>query len=215
MGGFLPNGSVSSPNPVTLILTGTNDGSGLPGTTNLTIASQGAGLLEFSYIFTTLDDPGFENTGYLLGPAFPLADTSGESGSVIVPLSRGEIFGFSVGSVDDTGGAGVLTVTDFVGAGSGTRRDATPAGRGGGDNSRSVGGYDSFPTRRLAGLVLVVAAAACSIPTLLAQAQVYYSPSNVTGQLALVNIVNATQQAEAAQHPRLRWRCSIRRRPGN
>ena len=116
MGGFLPNGSASSPNPATLILTGTNDGSGLPGSTNLTIAAQAAGLLEFSYLFTTLDDPGFENTGYLLsGQLFPLADTSGESGSVIVPLSRGEIFGFSVGSVDDTGGAGVLTVTDFVG----------------------------------------------------------------------------------------------------
>jgi hypothetical protein len=116
VGGFLPNGSVSFPDTMTLILTGTNDGSGLPGATDLTIPAQAAGLLEFSYLFTTLDDPGFENAGYLLsGQLFPLADTSGESGSVIVPVSSGEIIGFSAGSVDDTGGAGVLTVTDFVG----------------------------------------------------------------------------------------------------
>jgi hypothetical protein len=201
MGGFLPNGSVSSPDSMTLILTGTNDGSGLPGTTDLTIASEGAGLLQFSYVFTTLDDPGYEYGGYLIaGAFFPLADTSGESGSVVVPVSSGEIIGFSVGSVDDTGGAGVLTVTDF---------DA-PVPEPGAMQLLLVGAAAAiilksrrirfrFPTRRLAGLVLVVAAAACSMSTLLAQAQVYYSPSNVTGQLALVNVVNATQQAEAAQ----------------
>src|ERR1700691_336799 len=39
-GGLIPNGSVSSPNPTTVVLTGTNDGSGLPGTTTLTIPSE-------------------------------------------------------------------------------------------------------------------------------------------------------------------------------
>ena len=202
-GGFLPNGSASFPDSMTLVLTGTNDGSGLPGTTNLTIAARAAGLLEFSYVFSTLDDPGFENTGYLLsGQLFPLADTDGESGSVIVPVSLGEIIGFSVGSFDDTGGAGVLTVTDFV----------APVPEPGGMQLLLVGAVAAiilrlrrmrllFSARRLARVAPVVAAAVCSTPALLAQAQVFYSPSNVTGQLALVNVVNVTQQAKAAQEP--------------
>jgi hypothetical protein len=202
-GGFIPNGSVSSPNPMKLILTGTNDGSGLPGATDLTIAAQAAGLLEFSYLFTTLDDPGFESAGYLLaGQLFPLADTSGESGSVIVPLSRGEIFGFSVESADDTGGAGVLTVTDFV----------APVPEPGSMQLLWAGAAAilawrvrrrrfHFRARHLAGVVLVIAAAFCSMSSLRAQSQVFYSPSNVTGQLALVNVVNVGQQAKASQQP--------------
>lgn len=203
IGGFIPNGSVSSPNPMKLILTGTNDGSGLPGATNLTIAAQAAGLLEFNYLFTTLDDPGFENAGYLLsGQLFPLADTDGESGSIIVPLSRGEIFGFSIVSTDNTGGAGVLTVTDFV----------APAPEPGSMQLLLAAAAAAiilrwrrirfpFPSRRLASVALVVAAAVCSMSTLLAQSQVFYSPSNVTGQLALVNVVNVSQQAKASQQP--------------
>jgi hypothetical protein len=201
MGGFLPNGSASSPDSMTLILTGTNDGSGLPGTTDLTIAAEGAGLLQFSYVFTTLDDPGFEYSGYLIaGAFFPLADTGGESGSVVVPVSSGEIIGFSVGSVDDTGGAGVLTVTDFDAP---VPEPGTMllllAGAAAAIILKSRRIRFLFPTRRLASVVLVVAAAVCSMSTLLAQSQVFYSPSNVTGQLALMNVVNASQQAEAAQ----------------
>jgi hypothetical protein len=203
MGGFLPNGSASFPDSATLILTGTNDGSGLPGNTNLTVAARAPGLFQFSYVFTTLDEPGFEYGGFLLsGAFFQLADTDGESGSVIVPVSLGETIGFSVGSGDDTGGAGVLTVTDF----------AAPVPEPGAMQLLLAGAAAAIilrsrrirfllRTRRLASVAPVVAAAVCSMPALLAQSQVFYSPSNVTGQLSLVNVVNVSQQAKASEQP--------------
>jgi hypothetical protein len=202
-GGFLPNGSASSPDAKTLVLTGTNDGSGLPGVTDLTIAAQATGVLQFTYLFSTLDTPTNEYAGYLLsGAFFPVADTDGESGSVNVPLRAGEIFGFRVGSLDDTGGAGVLTVTQFV-------APIVPEPATGqllllgaaAIMARRVRRIRlRFPTR-LPGVALVVAAAICSASTLLAQAQVYYSGTNVTGQLTLVNVVNARQQAGPSLQP--------------
>jgi hypothetical protein len=188
---------------MTLILTGTNDGSGLPGATNLTIPAEAAGMFEFSYIFTTVDDPGFENAGYLLAGVFqPLADTNGESGSVMVPLYSGEIIGFSVSSMDNTGGAGVLTVTDFV----------APVPEPGSAQLLLLGialiiairvrrMRFLFRARRLADVLLTVGVAVCSMSAMLAQSQVYYSGTNVTGQLALVNVVNASQQAQTSARP--------------
>jgi hypothetical protein len=204
-GGFIPNGFASSPDPMTLIFTGTNDGSGLPGATNLTIPARAAGMFEFSYIFTTTDDPGFEFSGYLLSGNFkPLADTDGESGSVMVPVSPGEIIGFAIGSMDNTGGAGVLTVTNFV----------APVPEPGAMQLLLVGVVAIiffkvrrirflFSARRLADVLFVLAVAACSMSTMLAQSQVFYSGANVTGQMTLVNVVNASQQAQTSLRPAL------------
>src|ERR1039458_2252415 len=113
-GGLTPNGYASSPDSGTLVLTGTNDGSGVPGLTELTIAVPNSGLFQFDYTFATGDDPTYEYAGYVLsGELRQLADTDGENGSVVVPVLSAEIIGFYAGSVDDTGGAGVLTVPAF------------------------------------------------------------------------------------------------------
>ena len=48
-----------------LALTGGNNGSGLPGFTDLTIASRGAGTASFNYEYTSADEPGFDLVGYL------------------------------------------------------------------------------------------------------------------------------------------------------
>lgn len=207
-GGFLPNGSAFSPDPMTVVLTGTNDGSGLPGVTNLTIGTQAAGVLTFSYLFATLDDPGFEYSGYLLsGTFFPLADTNGESGSVMVPVSAGETVGFSVGSVDDTGGAGVLTVNNFAAPVIATPEpSAMPVLLLGAALVIARNGFRKrfpFPVRRLGGFMASVTITICSTSTASAQSQVYFSGANVTGQLALLNVVNVGQQARAAFEPAL------------
>src|SRR3954454_5833824 len=104
-------GSAETPDGgLTAVLTGSNTGSGLAGTTDITITSLGAGLLSFDYSYFSNDpDPGFDLAGYLLGSAFTqLADTSGQTGSVQVPLMAGQIFGFRVATVDNIGEPGVL-----------------------------------------------------------------------------------------------------------
>lgn len=99
-----------------LVLTGGNGGSGLgPGMTDLTIAARGMGTVFFNYVYSTLDDPGFDFAGYLLSGAFTqLANSDGQSGSVTFPVDVGQIFGFRVATFDNTGEPGILTVSDFT-----------------------------------------------------------------------------------------------------
>lgn len=126
IGGDFPDGSAFFPDLNTLILTGSNDGSGLDNSTQLTITVPATGLFQFDYMFLNLvpafgTDP-LPHGGYLLAPSlaeltnpasfFELSDAFGGSGSVSVPVTSGEVFGFAVIG-DNTGGPGVLTVTNF------------------------------------------------------------------------------------------------------
>src|SRR5260370_13313880 len=95
-------------------ITGGNTGSGNPGTTDFQILSAGTGLVSFSFMYTSLDEPTFDYAGYLLGPNFfPVADTSGTSGSQSFSVTLGEKFGFRVGTVDNQGEPGVLSISNF------------------------------------------------------------------------------------------------------
>ena len=119
-----PNGSAVFLDVNTLVLTGSNDGSGLEGTTDLTIRAAGSGLFQFDFIFEDLVPPlpdplnpvdiyAFPYGGYLIGGTFvQLSDAFGASGPVSVSVQAGELIGFRVGG-DDTGGPGVLTITSF------------------------------------------------------------------------------------------------------
>src|SRR5258708_36280559 len=90
----IPNGSVGSPDTNTAVLTGSNSGSGCPGMTDLTTTAAAAGMVQFNYSYFSLDLPGSDFAGYLLGNAFTqLADTSGQSGNVSFPVALGQIFG--------------------------------------------------------------------------------------------------------------------------
>ena len=111
----MPNGSVGSPDGgVTAVLTGSNSGSGCPGMTDLTINANGSGVVQFQFAYSSLDAPMADFAGYLLAGAFTqLADTSGETGTVSFPVARGESFGFRVGTIDNTGEPGVLTISNF------------------------------------------------------------------------------------------------------
>jgi hypothetical protein len=205
-GGFAPNGFASSPDSNTLILTGTNDGSGLGGLTELTIPSEGAGLFQFDYVFSTADDPTFEYAGYILAAnLYQLADTNGENGSVAVPVVTGESIGFYVGSFDNTGGAGVLTVTDFSAPGTDFGAPVPEPASLAYLIAALAGGLAWYRRRRgafprihptIALVALVVGSAFWFPGPVLAQSQVFYSGKNVTGQLALMGVVNARQQAK-------------------
>jgi hypothetical protein len=112
------NGKVEVfPDLLTLVLTGMNDGSAIPGYTDFTIPAAASGLFQFEYLFTTEDFPGFQYGGYLIGSEFTLlADEDGApnaSGSVSVFVNAGELIGFRAGGDGQGGLPGVLTVTEF------------------------------------------------------------------------------------------------------
>ena len=105
-----------TPGGGSLILTGSNTGSGLLSGANtyLTIASQGTGLVSFSWSYSSLDIPQFDVGGYIRNSVFTaLADTNGASGSTTFPVSLGQVFGFGVQTVDNQGEPGILTISNF------------------------------------------------------------------------------------------------------
>ena len=99
---------------VSLSLTGGNNGSDAPGTTDVTIAALGSGTVYFTYAYASPDTPTYDYAGYLLAGSFvPLADTDGNSGAVTFQIDSGQTFGFRVGTADNTGEPGIFTVTNF------------------------------------------------------------------------------------------------------
>jgi hypothetical protein len=109
------DGSVATPDGgLSIVLTGGNNGSGLAGTTDLVAAATGAGTVQFQYSYSALDFPGFDFGGYLLDGAFSrLADIDGQSGTALFTVTPGRSFGFRVGTMDNTGEPGILTISNF------------------------------------------------------------------------------------------------------
>lgn len=112
----------------TLIFTGPNNGSGLPGQTDLTTVAKASGLVQFDFSYTTLDlwdtsDPTAtpnDFAGYLAGSVFTLlADRDGQSGTVSFQVVLGQTFGFRIGTVDNVGEPGVLTISNYTAPGGG------------------------------------------------------------------------------------------------
>ena len=187
-------------NGATLVFTGPNDGSGLPGYTDLFTTSLATGVFQFSYVYTSLDDPTFDSAGYLLdGAYYFLADTSGESGTVTVPILAGEQLGFRMVTADNQYEPGILTVQDF------SAPLASP--EPGVFWLAAAGLAVLFLFRRSArmrawrwlkpgvGAGIAALLAAASIPVH-AQGQADYSGNNITGQLNLIQVVNLRAQAQ-------------------
>ncbi len=208
-----PDGGLS------LVLSGGNSGSGLPGDTDFTISAPEAGSVLFDYSYSSLDVPGADFAGYLLNGVFTqLADTDGETGSIAFAAISGDIFGFRVSTLDNEFEPGILTVSAFNAPGGGSsipepsnfgavtlsgvagllvfmlrrrRRQPAPSGN---SAIRSLPSEASPSARRYVdwGWVsgLTLCICATAAPSLFAQSQTFYTGVNVTGQLALRGTVN-------------------------
>lgn len=135
------NGSAVTPDDgQSVVLTSGNSGSGLYGATDLFIVAAASGTVEFDWSYSSTDPSssgkspygcglGFaqscDDGGYLLGGSVVNgvlqnatyvelgSDTSQGSGFATFSVTAGEIFGFEVETMDNTGGGGVLTISDF------------------------------------------------------------------------------------------------------
>jgi hypothetical protein len=195
------DGSASAPDAATLILIGPNDGSGLAGSTDLTVDSVSMGSVHFDYLYTSLDLPGFDYAGFTLdGVFYQLADTSGDSGTVAFPVVLGDTFGFRVASGDNQGEPGILSITNF---------DVPVQAPEPGGFLLTVLGAAIFGAAKWRGrvcrvgrsrlTVMIGLAASILVAVPVFAQQVFYSGSNVTGQLVLARTVNLAQQAQV-QH---------------
>lgn len=114
-----PDGSVTTfNNGLSAVLFGGNNGSGLSGVTDLTIAAQAAGTVQFEYSYSAFDFPGADYAGYLRGNVFTqVANITGQASPPGQPVSfnvtAGQLFGFRVGTVDNLGEPGILTISNF------------------------------------------------------------------------------------------------------
>ncbi len=107
--------SVSGTDNATLTLVGPNTGSGEPGATDLTAILPASGTLTFKWSYSSLDTPGGDAAEFFVNDTLTLlSDTSGDSGSETLSVTRGDRFGFEVNSVDNLNEPGILTVTNLV-----------------------------------------------------------------------------------------------------
>lgn len=191
-----------APGGLPLVLTGPNDGSGLAGITDLFIAAPAAGVVQFSYEYSTLDpDPGFDYAGYLLnGSFYLLADTAGQTGDVTFLVDPGMLFGFRVGSLDNIGEPGILTIVSF----SAPESEAFIPEPG--SFVLVLSAFLLFALSRWlarsksrAGLTVLLAVfGALGVEPLFAQIPPV-SGSNISGQLVLTRVVNLRQTAQMIQ----------------
>ena len=197
----LANGYVEFPDSNTLVLFGPNDGSGAPGTTDFTIAALADGICQFDYMYSAVDDPGWDFAGYLESGDFnQFADSSGQAGTIVMTLSVGELMGFRVGTLDNIGEPGVLTITNFSGPAGASQGQAVPEPTGASLFllAAALGIVRQLLRNRTLRLRLCAAAMLLAGVTPLSAQQYYYNGSNVTGQLHFLTSVNLMQQPQFA-----------------
>lgn len=98
-----------------LELTGNNNGQRI--FTSYTIKSPGDGMFAFDWSFYSEDEyDRLDTAGYIVGGVvYLLAEQTGQSGAVSVPVLEGEHIGFFVDTSDGLDQPGIMTVTSFTG----------------------------------------------------------------------------------------------------
>ena len=109
------NGFVALSLDGSLVITGGNDGSGIPGMTDLSLIAPASGIVSFNYAYASLDFPGYDFAGYFTDSFTFLANSDGGSGSATFLATVGQKFAFRVSTLDNTGEPGVLTISNFNG----------------------------------------------------------------------------------------------------
>ena len=97
----------------TIILTGGDNGSNLPGKTDWTIPINSASEISFDWSYFTLDTPGFDSAGFLLNGIYtPLAIQDGDfsTSAVSINVITGDIFGFRAATSSNGDGPPVLRI---------------------------------------------------------------------------------------------------------
>ncbi|MBC7882252.1 MAG: PEP-CTERM sorting domain-containing protein [Anaerolineae bacterium] len=109
------NGLVTN-NGATVVLTGGNNNTNVAGTTLYTIAAAASGTVSFSWSYSSNDSAGYDFSGYVVNNVFTSLSSglTPTSGTVSFNVTAGQVFGFRVTTLDNTFGAGVLTVTNFT-----------------------------------------------------------------------------------------------------
>ena len=100
--------------PASISLTGGDNDSGDPGTTDYTTTAAAAGTVTFDWNYSSSDDPGWDGFGYLLNGSFSfLADSSGQNGTSTFNVLAGDSFGFRIFTEDNDLGPGSVTISNF------------------------------------------------------------------------------------------------------
>src|SRR5215831_18759314 len=115
--GFITNLGGS---PISIQLTGGDNGSVLAGDTDFTIAAVAAGVVSFHWGYTSADSYQYDTGGFLLNGVYTqLADNDTQvpffDGVFTLPVSAGDSIGFRVHTKDNQFGPGNFGVTNFNG----------------------------------------------------------------------------------------------------
>ena len=113
------NGTINLSNaPAKIVLTGGNNGSAQSGYTEWRITVPTTGLLQFDWIYSTLDDAfgPWDGAGWRQNAnstQLAVNNSTNFSGHVSAFVNAGETFAFWVHTTDNLVGPGLLTVTNF------------------------------------------------------------------------------------------------------
>ncbi len=111
--GFVNTGGA----PASISLTGGDNGSGVPGTTDYTTTAAAAGTVTFDWNYSTADEPFFDPFGYLLNGSFiQVTDDGGgvvQNGTATFNVLAGDSFGFRIDTFDNFFGRGSVTISNF------------------------------------------------------------------------------------------------------
>jgi len=103
--------------PASISLTGGNDGSGVPGTTDYTTTAAAAGTVTFDWNYSTADDPFFDPFGYLLNGSFTQVTNDGggvvQNGTSTFNVLAGDSFGFRIATSENNFGRASVTISNF------------------------------------------------------------------------------------------------------
>ena len=103
------------PSTYNVITIGSDNQSGTAGTTDLTVDVTEAASLSFDWDYVSEDVPGFDSFGYLVNGTYTaLTDGSVTSGSAMVDVLPGDVFGFRSESTDGLFGSSTTTITNFM-----------------------------------------------------------------------------------------------------
>lgn len=105
--------------PNSVVLTSSNNGGGSKNQ-DFTITAAASGVVSFNWSYVTSDTDGsfYDPFGFLLNNTFTKLTTDGlfsQSGSFILNVVAGDVFGFRANSFDSAFGAATTTITNFNG----------------------------------------------------------------------------------------------------